>query len=457
MELPKDFNPDFDGLREALSGEPTVSIRRNVAKSRPFSAYADTVPWCPDGLYLSERPLFTFDPGLHQGIYYVQDASSMIYAEIVRRLTEPDKPVAYLDACAAPGGKTTAAIDALPDGSLTVANEFVPTRAAILKENLIKWGSSDIVVSKGDTARFRALKGIFDIVAADVPCSGEGMFRKDSEAVRQWTPALVEECASRQRTIIDNLWPALKDGGYLIYSTCTFNRRENEEIVKWILDNYDASVVDIHLPAEWGVTKRESCLHFLPGKVRGEGLTVAVIKKNGSGNPRHFSVKPVKDSIIDKKLARECLSWLADGESYSLEVVKNTVRAFPRQWTPLLKELEKRLDIIYAGVDVASIKGRDLIPSHALAMSTIVSPYAFVRHEVDYPSAISYLRREAVSLPPNVPKGFVMLTYGQQPLGFVKNLDNRANNLYPNEWRILSTHIPTNPVRQNTVRVPDNR
>ncbi|MCM1504671.1 MAG: rRNA cytosine-C5-methyltransferase [Muribaculum sp.] len=447
MELPKDFNPDFEGLSEALKGDATVSIRRNVAKSDPFPDGVQTVPWCPEGMYINDRPQFTFDPALHQGIYYVQDASSMIYSHILHQLTRPGMPVAYLDACAAPGGKTTTAIDALPDGSLIVANEFVPVRANTLKENLIKWGCPAIVVSKGDTVRFRTLPGTFDIIAADVPCSGEGMFRKDAEAVRQWTPALVNECALRQKSIIDNLWPALKEGGYLIYSTCTFNRQENEEMVEWILDNYDASVVEIDVPAEWGIVRRGTCLHFLPGKVRGEGLTVAVIQKGGDGVHRNFSTKTRKEPPADKKLAYECRGWLKNCDDFVIEATSNSVRAFPRQWAPLLKELSKRLDVIYAGIEVATPKGRDLIPSHSLAMSTAFASEAFPSVEVDYPTAISYLRREAVTLPADVPKGFILLTNHNHPLGFVKNLGNRANNLYPNEWRILSTHIPTAPTK----------
>lgn len=446
MELLVDFNPGFEGLREALLCEPSVSIRRNVAKTAPFVDGSDRVPWCAEGRYLEERPQFTFDPSMHQGRYYVQDASSMIYSHIIKRLTSDGRPVAYLDACAAPGGKTTAAVDALPAGSLVVANEYVPQRALALKENLIKWGSPSVVVSRGDTARFRSLPQMFDIVAADVPCSGEGMFRKDAEAVRQWTPALVEECAGRQRVIVDNLWDALKPGGFLIYSTCTFNRQENEDMVRMILDSYDASLVDLAMDSGWGVVERDGCHHFLPGRVRGEGLTVAVIKKGLSAHGRS-PLKGMKESPSDRKTIDSCRGWLTDPSDFYWEVCGTSVRAFPALWAPHLKELEKKLDIIYRGVEVAALKGRDFVPSHPLAMSTALNPDAFERCEVDYPTAVAYLRREAVALPSDVARGFVMLTYNGLPLGFVKNLGNRANNLYPNEWRILSTHGPAEPLR----------
>lgn len=442
MELPKDFVTDFDGLAEALLAEPSVSLRRNVAKTEPFPADADTVPWCADGLYLSDRPQFTFDPALHQGLYYVQDASSMIYSYIVSRLTAGAGPVAYLDACAAPGGKTTTAIDALPAGSLVVANEFVPGRALTLKENLTKWGAPSVVVTRGDTKRFRKLPGMFDIVAADVPCSGEGMFRKDPEAVRQWTPALVAECAARQREIIDNLWDSIKPGGYLIYSTCTFNRQENEGMVQWITDNYDAEAVPLDFPDEWRTVERDNCRHFLPGNVRGEGLTVAVLRKADEGRLFRPSAKPAKESPADRKFVDVCRGWLKGHADYFFEVVEGVVRAFPQRWAAWLKELESKLDVIGRGVDVASVKGRDLVPTQSLAMSTAYDRTAFPECEVGYHTAVAYLRRESVALPADAPRGFVMLAYGGMPLGFVKNLGNRANNLYPNEWRILSTHVP---------------
>lgn len=446
MELPKDFVAEFDGLAEALLEEPSVSVRRNMSKTDSFDdgADADTVPWCEAGLYLSERPQFTFDPSLHQGLYYVQDASSMIYSHIVGRLTASGTPVAYLDACAAPGGKTTAAIDALPKGSLVVANEFVPARAQTLKENLIKWGSPAVVVSKGDTRRFRKLPAMFDIVAADVPCSGEGMFRKDPEAVRQWTPALVEECASRQREIIDNLWDAIAPGGYLIYSTCTFNRSENEDMVGWILDNYDCESAAVDMPEEWGTVEREGCRHFLPGRVRGEGLTVAVIRKSEGcpGRHRTSSIKPVKESSADKKILDQCRSWLLSPDSFVFELSGSSVYAFPKPWYGTARELDLKLDVIYRGIEVGSVKGRDIIPSQSLALSRAFDSSAFPSCEVDYPTAVAYLRRESMALPEGVARGFVLLTYGGRPLGFVKNIGNRANNLYPNEWRILSTYVP---------------
>lgn len=432
----------LSGLVDALSStEPSVSIRINRGKGLSSPADCEPVAWARCGWYLRERPSFTLDPSFHQGRYYVQEASSMIVGEIAGRLSSKSgAPVSYLDACAAPGGKTTAVIDALPAESFVVANEYVPRRAAILAENLAKWGSSDIFVSRGDTSRFRRLKNAFDIIGVDAPCSGEGMFRKDEEAVAQWSPGLVAECAERQREILTNVWPSLRPGGYLIYSTCTFNRRENEEMVDWLVNELEAESVDMSLPEEWGIAAGidtpHHCYRFLPHRLRGEGLFVAVVRKAGEDNERVKPNKPVKQPKADKTLA--ALShWLERGEDYVLERTGDTVTAYQRRHAEIVGLLKQTLDTVTAGVEIAELKGRDFAPTQQLAMSQSLNREAFERVDVDRETALTYLRRESVTLPDGTPKGYVLLTFEGEPLGFVKNIGNRSNNLYPAAWRIL--------------------
>jgi 16S rRNA C967 or C1407 C5-methylase (RsmB/RsmF family) len=271
MELPDKFieyitklNAEvLNGLCDTLANTaPSVSVRPNRLKGITAPEGARRVPWHDAGFYLAEREQFTFDPAMHQGLYYVQDASSMIVGTIVAKLTGDGVAVRYLDACAAPGGKTTAAIDALPTGSLVVANEYVPQRAAILAENVMKWGYPRIVVTRGDTARYTKLPAFFDIIATDVPCSGEGMMRKDAEAVAQWSPALVEECAQRQRMIVDNLWGSLRTGGYLIYSTCTFNG--SDYVLYWFMFKW--GLCPIFRPGHYSIREailRKVSYHFV--------------------------------------------------------------------------------------------------------------------------------------------------------------------------------------------------
>ena len=442
------------GLAEALeSTEPSVSVRLNMRKlgeRRPDVLKLEgvaPVPWCANGFYLPARPDFTHDPALHQGLYYVQDASSMIIARVVEALASK-APVRYLDACAAPGGKTTAAMDALPKGSLVVANEFDFRRAEILKENVAKWGYPEVVVSRGDTARFRNLPGWFDIIAADVPCSGEGMMRKDATARSQWSPALVRECAARQDEILGNIWEALRPGGYLVYSTCTFNAVENEQLISRFAADNGAESIDTGLTEFPGVLPALKdypgimAARFLPSRVRGEGIFVSILRKPGIHIP---SVNDLPATHRTSRKDRRQNAPRTDLRSYAAQITDPTaiveasgdsVRALPASHANFIHTLEKELQTIHAGVELATIKGRDAIPSHTLAMSRILSPAAFPTAEISLADTLSYLRREAIPLEAGTPRGYVLLTHAGHPLGFAKNLGSRANNLYPAPWRI---------------------
>lgn len=425
-------------LTEALAcTDPVVAVRHNPRKGHGPHLGADTVAWCPMGEYLPERPQFTFDPALHQGCYYVQDASSMFIGYILAQLTS-STPVRYLDACAAPGGKTTAAIDALPWGSHIVANEFMPQRAAILRENVAKWGCPFVTVTKGDTAQFRKCGSRFDIIAADVPCSGEGMMRKDAEAAAQWSPGLVVQCAMRQREILANLWPALRPGGYLVYSTCTFNVDENEAMVQHLVNEYGAEPVAIDIPLEWGVegavVGNLPVCRFMPHKLRGEGLFMAVVRKPVIGDIGVRCRTPQKrkhfQSVKLPEAARHVADWLDPVYEAQLESDGDTVWAVPGGY-----DMD---DSLRPRIPVAVLKGKSAMPTQELAMSHMMHRQAFEEWEVDRSTALTYLRHEALRLPEDAPRGVVLLTYGGIPLGFVKNLGNRANNLYPANWRILS-------------------
>lgn len=464
-QLPADFIrlveslpiPSPQGLLEALSStSPSVSVRRNPAPKGcgVAAAFPDHTPvvWSQGlGMYLPERPDFTLDPLFHAGAYYVQDASSMAVAHAIAQITRPDCSVAYADACAAPGGKTTAALSSLPAGSLVVANEYVPSRAAILRENLIKWGDERVVVTVGDTANFSRLGEVFDIIAADVPCSGEGMMRKDDEAVSQWSPALIEQCARRQWEIVCNLWEALKPGGHLIYSTCTFNTSENELMVERIISELGAEPVAIDWPADSGIVVSPLGARFMPHILKGEGLFMSVLRKNGADGSSSFTSRktsartqrPPRISPEASRLMATVASLgrpevMADMDTMERD---GTIRLYPKAWSHLLPVLEKSLRVVSAGVDVAEIKGRDLIPTHPLAMWRGLDPGAFPSVELPLNDALGYLHKDAFdsSYLDGLPKGYVLVTYRQVPLGWIKNIGNRANNLYPKEWRILKS------------------
>lgn len=444
---------DYEAFRDALLGEPAVSIRLNRSKCAIAPDY-EPVPWATDGYYLKERPAFTFDPWLHAGCYYVQEASSMFVEQAVKQHLGTARVV--LDLCAAPGGKSTLLRSLLPDDCVLVSNEVMRPRAQVLAENITKWGHPRSIVSSNYPADFTPLGELFDLILVDAPCSGEGMFRKDEVAVAEWSPENVTVCWKRQRDILTDIWATLQPGGLLIYSTCTFNTQEDEENVRWMVDKLGAELLPIALDDAWGITPSlmpdvAHAYRLLPGRTRGEGFFLAALRKPGTA-PTTLSLAEPRGAKKGKNkqpiaaVPAECKQWITDS-SYTYKVEGTDVMAMPTDMTALHATLSERLYLLKAGVTVAELKGRDAIPSHELAMSTALCPTAFARQELTYVDALRYLHRESITLPMGTPRGFVLVTYRDIPLGFVKNLGNRANNLYPNEWRIRSGYFPEEEVR----------
>ena len=450
MVLPSDFTrrtrailgDEFDPFVQALEMDPVISIRINRNKGAEKPDNSEPVKWCDSGFYLSERPSFIADPLLHGGAYYVQEASSMFLSHIIRQIVH--EPVKCLDLCAAPGGKSTLLTDALPDGSLLVSNEVIRQRSNILSENLAKWGAPDVIVTNNDPAAFGCFTHLFDIVVADVPCSGEGMFRKDPDSINEWSVDNVRLCAARSRRIIEDVWNALRPGGWLIYSTCTYNTEEDEENIQWINKTLGATSVEVPVPNEWSVTgplKYDNPVYrFLPHKTRGEGFFIAVVRKQES------EVETIHPRREKKKTTRPEPS-LPDSVSRIADAFRRTCPCSPVRFgnsvylqSPALSGtahlLEQSLSILHSGILLGELKGNDLIPSAALALSRILPEDLFHTAELDYDSAIRYLRKEAITLPDSLPRGFIIVAYKGVRLGFVKNIGSRANNLYPQEWRI---------------------
>ena len=463
MNLPSDFilrtrellgDAEFAALTEALEKDTPVSIRMNTDKCGLVPQESTSVPWCREGYYLSGRPSFTFDPLFHAGCYYVQEASSMFLEQALRQYVHG--PVTMLDLCAAPGGKSTLARSILPEGSLLVANEVMRNRSQVLAENLIKWGNPGVIVTNNDPADFTELGPLFDVILTDVPCSGEGMFRKDEVAVQEWSIENVDTCWQRQRRILRDIWPCLKTGGLLIYSTCTYNREENEDNVAWIAQELGAEILPLETQPDWHITGNLTgtefpVYRFLPHKTQGEGFFLAALRKpeeDREADTDLFSPKKKKSkgdtaaSPVSKENLAIAKSWLASSDEYNLLVNGTAITAFPVYYQNDLALLRQSLRIVQAGTEVAEVKGKDLIPAHGLAMSRLLKTSVFSTEALTYEQAIAYLRKEAIVLPPSVPKGYVLVTYKEIPLGFVKNIGNRANNLYPQEWRIRSGYLP---------------
>lgn len=452
---------EAENLFSALEEPASISVRLNNQKTCENKQdgfnlpFAERVPWSSFGRYLTQRPAFTFDPMLHAGCYYVQEASSMFVESAIRVVlkTMEATPVRMLDLCAAPGGKSTLAVSVLPEGSLMVANELIRTRANILAENLIKWGNPDVVVTQSDPSAFSGLTHFFDIILTDVPCSGEGMFRKDPGAITEWSEDNVRLCASRQRDILSHCWSALRPGGFLIYSTCTFNRQEDEDNVRWACEELGANLLEIPVSEEWNITgslgftsdpsQRSDfpVYHFLPHKTKGEGFFLALLQKEDAPyTPQRIS--KIKTNNPSKKLEAvpdSVRRMLKTPDLYDFSYNRvGSICALRKVHKLAFQQLEEKLRIVHSGIVLGEIKGKDLVPDISLALSVELDLTAIKTYFLDIKQSIAYLRREALVLPETCPLGWVLMVYEGYPLGWMKNIGNRANNAYPNEWRIRS-------------------
>ena len=453
MTLPTDFaartrallGEEYNLLEAALRTDSPVSIRINQQKLGD-ARMEDSVAWCSAGFYLRERPSFTFDPLFHAGGYYVQEASSMFLEQAIRGFVS--EPVRCLDLCAAPGGKSTHLLSLLPEGSLLVSNEVIRSRSNILAENLTKWGNPNSIVTNNDPEEIGHLRHMFDVILTDVPCSGEGMFRKDADSMGEWSVANVELCAARQRRIIHDIWDALKPGGLLIYSTCTYNTEENEDNIHYIQEELGAEVLAIPVKEEWQVSGPlhfdNPVYRFFPHKTRGEGFFLAILRKApGEVEELRMKGKDKKGKSKPSTIPSTINEWIENPGDFRMEICGTTLQAIPAAHYDMWQMLSSRLRIISPGICLGELKGKDVVPSPALALSTSLNKSAFPRVDVSWEDAIRYLRKETLTLPPDTPRGYALVCYKGLPLGFAKHLGNRANNLYPQEWKIRSSHLPS--------------
>lgn len=430
---------EVDEILAGLEAEGATSIQVNAIKGTTIDFEHPKVPWFEQGMILASRPIFPLDPLWHSGSYYVQDASSMFLGYVLSQLPLPANTLA-LDFCASPGGKSLIFQNILKDKLELVSNEIHPQRNSILRENLTKAGYGNVMVTQADSAAFLRADILFDAILIDAPCSGEGMFRKDMKARTEWSPGLVEKCARRQEEMLDDMVECLKPGGVLIYSTCTFAREENESQIDRLLSSGNWEVIRIPVEDAWGLVESrldsgEHCgYRFFPHRLKaGEGLFMSVIRKKGHAEPVSTSPKRQKRNKVKTKLP-ELGEWLPDG----MELVDHFGELYAQ--SPLQKELYglfvDKLKVTMPGIALGEMKGKDLIPAHSLALSTKRKVKVPVT-ELSREEALEYLRRNPLSADQFTGKGWQLVSYNSQILGWVKVLPNRINNYYPKGWRLL--------------------
>ena len=443
LHLPKEFEnymmvrlgPRFSDFQQSLQEVPPVSVRDNPKKTTVTSV--PDVPWSKFGRYLPERPVFTLDPRLHGGAYYVQEASSMFLEQAIKQSVDLSKPLNVLDLCAAPGGKSTHALSLISTESLLIANEVIRSRAVILSENIQKWGYDNVLVTSNDPSDFQRLPDFFDLIIVDAPCSGEGLFRKEPEAMKEWSSKNVEMCALRQRRVLSDVWQSLKPGGVLVYSTCTYNEKENIENLEWLETQQGLEFISLSTDKGWGVDtirKNNSVGYQLfPHRVKGEGFFLSVIRKNDGS----FRTTKAKDTLKypSRNQVSEFSSWVTQPESRCFFLHHQTVRMIPEGKKTELQLALNRLNVLQAGTAILEIMKNKFVPDHALALSIHIQKENFNHIVLDKDQALEYLRKNPLQIE-SEKLGFALIEFEGIGIGWLNVIQNRNNNLYPASWRI---------------------
>ena len=445
----KGFDRDaFEKIHQ--SGEQVTSIRLNPFKTKSISEaisiaenVAGNIPWTSHGYYLSQRPSFTLDPAFHSGAYYVQEASSMFLEQALQQCIDLSGAIKVLDLCAAPGGKSTLIQSLISNKSLLVCNEVIKTRVNILAENITKWGGANVIVTNNDPKDFDRLPNYFDVIVVDAPCSGSGLFRKDAAAIEEWSLQNVNICSQRQQRILAHILPSLKEGGTLIYSTCSYSESEDEAIADWLVNEIGLASARINILPEWNIVETQSAKHgaygyrFYPDKVKGEGFFITVFTKGEKTAPEWQNTKyKIKSERLSAKEIDIVKPYIKDGQDFFFIKQKDEVIAMPSHLENELANIQFSLYIKKAGVKMGTIIRNELIPDHELALSIIINnevPVIVVGMDI----ALQYLRRQEIKIMTDL-KGWALITYLQLPLGWIKILPNRINNYYPKDWRILN-------------------
>lgn len=450
MSLPEDFKKqlpswfrdekEVEEFLAAMDASSPVSVRLNPKKWVGDVRLKSQVPWCTPGYYMGTRPVFTLDPIFHAGGYYVQEASSMFIWFILESLQLDKTELKILDLSAAPGGKSTLMASWLGGKGLLVANEIVKNRAYTLKYNLMKEGYTNTVVTNNAPEYFGHISNFFDIILVDAPCSGEGMFRKDPEAVRHWSPDNVRHCAVRQQSVLKDIIPSLKDGGILIYSTCTYNHSENIDQADFLVSEYGMESVEINHPPSWGITeihgKNSTGYQFYPHKTRGEGFFTSIFRNLGAAK-KTYQPKGKKSNLssVDKKEIRLLDDWVTGHDVAYFKDVAGTIHVVPDTQVDNILLLDSYLRMIYCGVSAGVINKNILIPDHSLALSYILAQNV-PKIELETSSALKYLKKTLPAID-STQKSWMVATFDGLNLGFLKNIGDRINNYLPNENKIL--------------------
>jgi len=446
--IKKQYPDSFDLFINALSHDVKTSVRINPYKfNLPVSS--ESVPWCNKGYFLEERPSFALDPLWHAGAYYVQESSSMFLEQVFRQV-KTEQPKLVLDLCAAPGGKSTHLLNLMNKDDLLISNEVIHTRASILRENLTKWGQSNVIISNSDGKSFGKAGSLFDVILIDAPCSGEGLFRRNPKAADEWSLKNAKLCTERQRRILSDSLPCLKENGYLIYSTCTFNPAEDEENISWLHKKGGYSSIRVPLIPSWNIEEIYYngcwCYRFLPYKTKGEGFFISLLQKEENTGSVRFPKKSKIELQTPSPFPKE---WLLNAESKKIYQEKNQIKFIPSLWEKEIFYLSEKVNFIKTGTVIGNDIHKKIIPDPEFAFSANINTEAFPSQTLSRDDALNYLGHREIH-PYLSGIGWQLMLYNKISIGFIKDIGKRYNNYYPVKWRLRLQNYTTDKLWYET-------
>ncbi len=433
---------DEQAFIDAHQTKSPTSIRINPFKQTQFEFTLDKpVPWNQYGFYLEERPNFTHDLLFQAGCYYVQEAGSMFIEHALSSCVDFNETLLAFDVCASPGGKSTLLNSMLNSESALVANEVVKQRAEVLAQNLSKWGTCNVVVTNNDPSSYSEIQDAFDIILVDAPCSGSGLFRKQHDAIDEWSLDNVNLCSQRQKRILSDIIGSLKQGGTLVYSTCSYSIAENEEISDWLISEFGLMSIQIPIEKSWGIVETSSDKHnafgyrFYPDKTQTEGFFCTVLRKPGATD-NHRQVRKSKYenfSIIKPKEKEEFIGWIHNLDEHVITKFKDDYLLTNQT---VINFINKYPQLYYkkVGTTIGSLIKNEVIPHHDIALS-IHRSKSIQSIICNREQGLHFFKKTLMTI--EGIKGWNLLTFNGFGIGWIKHLGNRLNNYLPNEFRIL--------------------
>lgn len=444
MNIPSQFIQNMEKLLgsessaffDSIHQNPLTSVRLNPLKTEHNLSLSEKVPWCEHGYYLEERPLFTLDPFFHAGHYYVQEASSM-FLEYVLKYLNVAKDIHVLDICSAPGGKATLLSSYFSESAFIHCHEFDHHRTSALQHNMIKWGHSNITITQGSLKDLKNTGITYDLILVDAPCSGEGMFRKESKAVEQWSPEKIYSCQRLQNEIIQIVSQLGNENSILIYSTCTYNKDENEEVIKSLIA--DGTYDSLEIKSEFNLWNSEPetnifSYRLMPHRIQGEGLTLSVLRKNKHSNSANYSKR---NGNKEFRNSLNISNWILDSEEYIIQESKKHLLAIRKSLFASSSFCLQHLNVWNTGIQLGQIKGIDFIPDHGLSQSVFKSN-TLPEIQLDYNQALEYLKCLHFPLQVESSHKWFIAKYRSASLGWIKSNSNGWKNYYPKHYRILT-------------------